>query len=175
MKYIKLIILAAIINFSATGCSYVSDMIEGAITERASFSIEARQVGDDVVITWNETDHSSNFAGIEIYRTREANDEYSGYVIVADYLTGAVSGDLSSGTTTTCTVNKPADDSATVPAGTSGIYFYRVGLIHWDEDEDDRTAENGYLVPWDGLNFDTNYNNNTDINEVSGSAMVEIN
>lgn len=166
----KIIISIALAQFLLTGCSYVSDYVEGEITNRASFSIEAEQSGSSVIITWKETDSSSDFAGIEIYRTRKANDEYAGYVLVANRFNGSLSGNLSNGSTTSCTVNGPSLDGATVPAGTSGIYFYRVGLIHWDESEDDRTAENGYTG-----DTETDYNNCTDIDEVSGSARVEIN
>ncbi len=164
MKYIKLIILTAILHFSATGCSYVSDTIEGAITDRASFSINAQQVGNDVVLTWGETNNSSDFAGIEIYRTREANDEYSGYITIADRWDTVA---LASGTTGTYThLNANA---------TTGVYFYRVGFIDWDEDVADRTSENGYDEPWDGALIETNYNNHTDIGKVSGAARVDIN
>jgi hypothetical protein len=170
MKYIRLIIYVTLLQFIFTGCSYVSDMVEGAITDRASFSIKAQQVGNDVVITWSETDLSTDFAGIEIYRTRKVNDEYSGYVTVADRFSGSVSGDLNSGYTTTCTVDKPADDGATTPPGTSGIYFYRVGFIQWDEPVGERTTENGYTGT---ESFDYNYH--TGIDAISGSARVEIN
>jgi len=170
MKYIKLIVFISILQFLFNGCSYVSDMVEGAITERASFSIKARQVGNYVVITWSETDLSSDFAGIEIYRTREANDEYSGYVTAADRFSGAISGNLNSGTTITCTVNKPVNDGATVNTPPDGIYFYRVGFIHWDEPVGERTSDNGYTG-----SESVDYNYHTDIDAISGSARVEIN
>ncbi len=166
MKYTILIIYVTLLQFIFTGCSYVSDMVEGAITDRASFSINARQVGNNVVITWSETDLSTDFAGIEIYRTRKANDEYSGYITIADKDNDA---SLASGSTVTYThVNANL---------TKGVYFYRVGLIHWDESPYDRTIENGYSpeypdAGWDGT---TNYNSHTDIDAISGSARVEIN
>ncbi len=169
MKYIKLIIFISLLFISA-GCSYVSDMVEGEITDRASFSIQAQQVGNNIVITWSETDLSSDFAGIEIYRTREPNDEYSGYVTAADRFSGAVSGNLNSGTTITCTVNKPFYDGATVNTPPGGIYFYRVGFIHWDKPAGERTSENGYTG-----SESVDYNYHTDIDEISGSARVEIN
>jgi hypothetical protein len=170
MKQIKLIMIILLLLFTFNGCSYISDMIEGKITDRASFSIEAQQVGNNVVITWSETDLSSDFAGIEIYRTREANDEYSGYVTAADRFSGAISGDLNSGTTTTCTVNKPINDGATVNTPPGGVYFYRVGFIHWDKPVGERTPENGYTGT-----ESVDYNYHTDINEISGTARVEIN
>lgn len=166
MKYIKLILSASLLQFIFTGCSYVSDMVEGAITDRASFSIQAQQVGSNVVITWSKTDLSTDFAGIEIYRTRKANDEYSGYITIADRDDDA---SLASGVTVSYThLNANS---------TKGVYFYRVGIIHWDESQDKRTNENGYFpeypdAGWDGT---TNYNNHTDIDAISGSARVEIN
>lgn len=168
MKYIKLILSAILFQLLFTGCSYVSDMVEGAITDRASFSIQAQQVGNDVVITWSETDLSTDFAGIEIYRTRKANDEYSGYETVKDRYDAGYTITLSTGTTSSCSVPKPS---------VGGVYFYRVGFIHWDESQDKRTNENGYFpeypdAGWDGT---TNYNNHTDIDAISGSARVEIN
>lgn len=175
MKYIKLILFAALIQFTFTGCSYVSDMVEGAITKRASFSVVAYQSGSEVVITWDETDLSTDFAGIEIYRTRESNDEYSGYVTVADRFNPPISGDLSNGSTTTCRVDVPASDGGPTTGGTTGVFFYRVGIIHWDEAEVDRTSANGYIEPWNGASIQTNYDSHTDIDEISGSARVEIN
>lgn len=157
MKFIKLMILITLLNLTSAGCSYVSDMVEGEITTRASFSIKARQVGDDVVITWDETDTSSDFAGIEIYRTVKPDDEFSGYETIADRWEDS---SLSSGTTGSYTHSNPS----------KGLYFYRVGFISWDESEDERTSENGYT----GVEY-TDYNSQTDIDEVSGSVMVNIN
>jgi len=170
MKYIRTIIYVTLLQFILTGCSYVSDMVEGAITDRASFSIQAQQVGNDVVITWSETDLSTDFAGIEIYRTRKVNDEYSGYVTVRDRWDAGYTVLLNTGTTTSCTVPKPSLDGATTPPGTSGIYFYRVGFIQWDEPVGERTIDNGYTG-----SESVDYNNHTDIDAISGSARVEIN
>lgn len=169
MKNIQLLITAAFFIFTGTGCSYVSDMVEGAITNRASFSAEAYQSGSAVIISWDETDNSSDFIGIEIYRTKRANDEFSGYVTVADRFIPPNSGDLTDGNTTTCTVDIPSADGA-LPAGTTGVYFYRIAFIHWDDPADERTADNGYSGT-----FSTDYDSHTSIDSVSGSAMVDIN
>jgi len=150
MKYNKLIILAALLQFAFTGCSYVSDYVEGKITKRASFSIDVKQIGNDVVISWTETDTSSDFAGIEIYRTVSASDENSGYETIADRFDTP---DLSDGTT----------KSYTYSNFTAGTYLFRVGFIHWDDPVDERTADNGYTG-------DTyyDYNRKTAIDEISG-------
>jgi hypothetical protein len=72
MKYIKLILSASLLQFFFTGCSYVSDMVEGAITDRATFSIQAQQVGSNVVITWSKTDFITEFR-----RDRDIQDSES--------------------------------------------------------------------------------------------------
>lgn len=158
MRYIKLIIIAAMIGLSFTGCSYVSDSIEGAIMDRAAFSVSATYSGGNVTVTWDETDSSSEFAGIEIYRTKNKNDEYSDYEVVATRFTD---GALASGTTTTLTVD--ANLPNTVSSGE--IYFYRVGIIHIGKDDND------YLY---NAASTTDYNAHTDIDKISGYAKVVI-
>lgn len=155
-----------------TGCSYVSDSIESAITERSSFSIDATYNGvNTVTITWDKTDSSSNFAGIEIYRTKYRDDEYSDYeLIMSKYRNrtgGAGDGSLGSGSTTSFS------DTDLPPSDGNGVYFYRVGFIHWDEDPGDRTNSNGYF-PAETDN-ESNYNSNTDIDSISGYSRVVIN
>lgn len=162
MKYLKLIIMAAFLSTMFTGCSYVSDMVEGAITDRASFGVTATYNSGNVILTWDKTDTDGNFAGIEIYRTSQPNDEYASYELVASrYSTSSLnSGSLSSGLTTTCNVDAPS---------TTGVYFYRVGFIHWDDDLADRTTANGYT----GIDL-TDYPNKTDIDAISGYGKVTI-
>ncbi len=158
MKSYKLIIFAAIIQFTMTGCSYVSDYVEGRLSKRASFSINAAYDGSsNVILSWTKTDTSLDFAGIEIYVTSEPNDEYVSYDLVAKR-TFPSTNSLSSGSTITYTVPKET------PAG---IYFYRVGFIHWDEPYDKRPS----LYTEDQPNYDIH----TDIDEISGSARVDIN
>lgn len=160
MKYINLIISAFLLQFTFTGCSYVSDMVEGAITDRASFSIDAsyNSATQEVTITWDNSDLSSDFAGIEIYRTREANNEYSGYITVADRWDPSAPA-LGSGSA----------GSYSYTESEAGLYFYRVGFIHWDEPIDEDTGIRPYTED------EPNYNIHTDINAVSGSAGVNIN
>ncbi len=159
MKYIKLIILATFLSTMFTGCSYVSDYVEGKISDRASFAVEAEyiQVDDDVALSWDETDSSDNFAGIEIYRTSRPNDEYSEYELVASrYNTSlVVVGDLTT-SIKKCIVESP---------GSTGTYFYRVAIIHIEDDDDD--------VPYNP-GIESEYNDYTDIHAVSGYGEVYI-
>jgi len=162
MKYIKLIILMAFLSTAFTGCSYVSDMVEGAITKRSSFGATATYSGGNVTITWDKTDTSGEFAGIEIYRTSDKNDEYASYELVASrHFTTYSSGNLSSGLTKTCTV------SANYPTAVSSgdIYFYRVGIIHIGKDSND-VLYNPSSV--------SDYNAHTSIDSISGYAEVDI-
>ena len=160
MKYIKLIIITAFLSTLFSGCSYVSDMVEGRLSKRASFAVTADYIksSDDVMLTWDTTDTGEDFAGIEIYRSSEPDDEYASYELVASRY--ANNTNLDSGTTKTYLDTNPPS---------SGTYFYRVGIIHWDQSPDKRTADNGYTG-----NTQTDYNNQTDINEISGYGEVLI-
>lgn len=159
MKNIKLLIILVLLNTAFSGCSYVSDYIEGQITNRASFSLTAEYISatDDVLLTWDKTDSSDNFAGIEIYRTSEPNDEYASYELVASrYFNVNIGDNLNVGSTTTYTDTTPPS---------SGVYFYRVGIIHIDNDDNDN--------PYDASN-PLYYNLYTSIDEISGYAKVVI-
>mgnify|MGYP001158014795 CR=1 FL=1 len=168
----KIIILIPFILSLLSGCSYVTDSIEAAITERASFSASATYNAGppaSVTITWDESDMTSDFAGYEIYRTKYPNDEYSEYELVANrYDAGHA---LDNGAT-----NSFTDNFSLYPLNGSGTYFYRIGVIYWDEAPEDRTNENGYSpeypnAGWDG---ETNYNANTNLESISGYARVVI-
>lgn len=172
MKHIKIIIF--LLLYYPLGCSYVSDYTEGLITKRASFSINAeyKTEPDRVLLTWSETDLSEDFAGIEIYRTSRANDEYSSYEMIA-YKWNNINGNyesLNNGST------KQYIDDLTHQAIT-GVYFYRVGFIQWDHSKEDRQeAEKGYTgANPDYTDFDQNtYHAKTHINKISGYAKVHI-
>jgi hypothetical protein len=153
MKYIKSITVILLLLYSLTGCSYVSDYVEGQITNRASFSIDAEISGNNVILSWSETDYSDDFIGVEIYRSEYENDEYAPYIMIQK-----ISGNPKSYT-----------DSGAVTILDSGVYFYRVGFIHWDDPLEDQTAENGYTG-----NATTDYNDKTHISKVSGYAKVYI-
>lgn len=161
MKYIKIIILALSLSSLFTGCSYISDMAEAELTTRASFSADAEydSINDEVIITWDEKDSGDSFAGVEIYRTSEPNKEFVDYELVASryytiYLIGI--NNLDDGSVTTCRVDPPA-----VP----GTYFYRVGLIHMEKDDN---TDNPYPVN------PGNYDLYSFIDEISGYAKVVI-
>lgn len=136
-----------------TGCSYVSDTIEGKISDRASFSIEVFQSGNDIIIKWNEYFYSEDFAGIEIYRTKNPDDEYSSYILIGNRWTDSSLGNPYS---STFTHSNGADSK--------GIYFYRVACINWEDPKDERD------YPED----ESNYYTHTEISAISGSAKIEI-
>lgn len=178
MKYIKSITVILLLLYSLTGCSYVSDYIEGQITTRASFSIKAeyRTGPNRVVITWDETDWSDDFAGIEIYRSSEKNNEYVLYEMIAYKWNNAQLRDGSNYPTNPKTFTDDLSDldlNPISPNYAGGIYFYRVSFIHWDDSLEDRTLENDYS----GINpvYDSDtYDNKTSISKVSGYAKVNI-
>lgn len=169
MKYFKLIIAAVFLSTMFTGCSYVSDTVEGTITDRASFSATATVSGNDVIITWDRTDTGQDFAGIEIFRTSNKNDEYSKYELVASQYYN--DSGLSSGITTNYTDTTLTTFSNVIPAS-NGVYFYRVAFFHWDKSRDERTLANGYTDP--DSPDETNYYDKTSIDSISGYARVVI-
>lgn len=168
LKIISYIFLVAIAH-SIIACSYTADYIEGALTNRASFSISARYVaGTGVIVEWDADPNQDSFAGYEIYMTQEANNEFADMIVVgACYDIGSsyfqTDGTLASSSTSQFT-------HTTLPPS-PGIYFYRVGVIDWDErdyngdDEDDKKPSS----PTESL-----YESYTHIAEISGSAMVVI-
>jgi hypothetical protein len=165
--------LAAVFLLPLAGCSYLMDAVESAITKRASFSIDASYVPpNSVVITWDETVSSEDFAGYEIYMTEDPDDEFVGYVAVAARYDLGSSGlpaglvfqvepSLGTGATASFT-----HDVGLLALAARGTYFYRVGVINWDEDSEDR--------PW-GYETDPGYYiGRTTLYSISGYAMVEI-
>ncbi len=170
-----LLVMAVAAAASLSACSYMMDAIEGAITDRASFSINAvYNAGTNTIsITWNESG-STNFAGFEVYMTDTPDDEYAGYVVIgADQ-------DLSSDLyfRDTSTLGSETCNSYTVESTEvnyirsllgSGVYFFRVGIMEWDQNEDDRNTENGYTgTP------STDYLHHTEFDQISGYAKVTI-
>jgi len=170
MKNIKFIILAFFLSTLFTGCSYVSDMAEAAITTRASFSADAvyDPATKTVTVSWDHTDSGDGFAGIEIYRTSEPNREFADYELVASrhYTNLLNSGNLSSGSTKSCNVDAP-DHPPVNPADPNihGTFFYRVGFISIEQDENDI-----YYHPSDPFE----YNQYTSIDAISGYAKIVI-
>lgn len=170
MKYIKSITVIMLLLYSLTGCSYVSDYVEGQITNRASFAIVAQynSGSGNVNIFWTETDSSEDFAGIEIYRSSYANDEYAPYEMIAYKWDNASLHDGSD-----YPIN-PKSFTDTSPPATPGIYFYRVGFIHWDDSLEDREEAGSGYSGTNPVYTETTYHNKTGIEKVSGYAKVII-
>ncbi|MGQ9843365.1 MAG: hypothetical protein ACUVRK_07340 [Spirochaetota bacterium] len=150
-------------------CSYAADYIEGAMTNRASFSISAQYVsGIGVIVEWNYDPDQESFAGYEIYITEEPDNEFSPLIIVGARDNFSSSPYFKSDTT----LGKIHTDQFThdsTPA--AGTYFYRVAVIAWDErdyddDGDDDKSPSTYNK--------SDYEHYTNIDKISGSAMVEI-
>ncbi len=146
------------------GCSYVMDSIEGAITARSSFSIEAEYSGGVVTIRWDESPGFGDFAGFEIYT---AGDEYDDYNLLASRFEDESGADVGTGDYEGLDSSSTRSYSYAPPSGT---HFYRVGIIQWDEDADKLTSRYG-----PGYFYDQSaYNAETSINKISGYAMVTI-
>jgi len=150
--------------FATPGCSYVSDAIEGALTNRAGFSIDAYYDGSDVIVSWSESGSGNGFAGYEVYMTEEPNNEFADYIVVgARYNISSDDFNLDSNLSSSQTFTH-----SNLPS--SGIYFYRVGIISWDKiDADGDGEEDDY--PTDDIG---NYISKTSVNQISGSARVVI-
>ncbi|MCX8122743.1 MAG: hypothetical protein N3F66_01095 [Spirochaetes bacterium] len=166
-KIISYIFLVAIAH-SMIACSYTADYIEGALTNRASFSISARyESGTGVIVEWTTNPNEDSFAGYEIYMTKEANNEFSDMIVV-----GACYSIGSSYFQTDSTLDSSSTSQFTHTAlPPSGIYFYRVGVIDWDERDYDGDGKDDKkpLFPNQTL-----YESYTHIAKISGSAMVVI-
>lgn len=170
-----LLFVAVALAASLSACSYMMDAIEGAITDRASFSIDAVYNAGTISITWNESG-STNFAGFEVYMTDEVDNEYAGYEVIGSYysLSSATyfrqDSSLGNENCSSYTVsNTQVAAIRTAPNKGSGVYFFRVGIMDWDQNEGDRTEENGYV----GSTFE-NYKNHTEFDQISGYAKVTI-
>ncbi len=163
-KLLLIILAVTAALISGSGCSYVADYIEGAITNRAGFSIDAYYDGTDVIVSWSESGSGDGFAGYEVYMTEEADNEFADYKVVgARYSIGSSDFNLDS----TLEYAKSFEHS-NHPSG--GVYFYRVGIISWDKiDKDNDGDKDDY--PDD---TQTNYENKTSVSEISGSARVVI-
>lgn len=172
-----------IVLTAGVGCSYLSDAVEGAITNRAAFSIDAsyNRSAQQVTLTWDETG-GSNFAGYEIYITDEQDNEYAGYTLVESKWSNGLgtSSHLEDVSRGYYTHDVNSIVSSSFPNG-PGTYFYRIGIIEWDDDLDERTDDNGYSHPYDPNNPSStawdneyNYNNQTNIDKISGYVQVDI-
>ncbi len=169
--------VAVLLAIGLSSCSYVADYVEGKITNRASFSIEAtyNSVTDSIIITWDETG-GDNFAGFEIYMTDTPNDEYANYDMICSQWSSAISSaayyvqkpSLGFSTTNSCTLLTGQLNLIRSTLG-SGNFFFRVGIFDWDQDSDERNSDNGYT----GDTY-TDYLHHADLSDISGYAMVNI-
>ncbi len=167
-KIISYIMLVAIAH-SIIACSYMADYIESELTNRASFSITARyEGGTGVIVEWDTNPNQDSFAGYEIYMTEEANNEFADMIVVgARFNIGSSpyfneDNQLKYSSTSQFIHNQ-------IPP--SGIYFYRVGVIEWDERDYDGDGKNEKKPDSPSIGL---YQSYTTIAEISGSAMVEI-
>lgn len=167
---------------TGSGCSYVMDTIEGAITNRSSFSIKVEPLGGNTYrIDWSAagTQSGEDFAGYEVYITDEPDNELAGYRCLAGYYeleTGFTMTDssLANGSTQSCDV--------TFPGMPNTLYYFRVGIIKWSEEKNaDRqekwTTSNGYDYDWSSSYGSTAnryyYDRKTDLSKISGACPVE--
>lgn len=167
---IILVLTAALI--SGSGCSYVADYIEGALTNRAGFSIDAYYDGSDVIVSWSESGSGDGFAGYEVYMTEEANNEFADYILVGAPIyefTHTGTSLYYDNTLNSLKSSKSFTHHSTfLPPG--GVYFYRVGIISWDKvDSDNDGDEDDYPDP-----TYNNYISKTSVTQISGSARVVI-
>jgi len=153
-------------------CSYGMDALEGLITKRASFSIEAEYSGGFVTVTWDESPSTSCFAGNEIYMTTEPDNEYSNYVVIAAPYA------LDSGIVFPPNVpfienlalsnlgfHSIAVNVSSVP---TGIYYFRVGQVFYEEEKLPDGSKQCYT---DGQ---FNYEDHATLDAVSGYRGVAI-
>lgn len=170
--------IGGLLLMGGLSCSYVMDSVEGAITKRSSFSVDVKVDGTNITFDWSKDAPSIDaeaFAGYEIYVSDTANDEFAGYsVLRAGYDINAIvpgtDGDLLSTTTNSVQVSLAA---IPIDYRTPGnTYFFRVGIIYWDEETQEDRDENWTNPVWSG-NEEYYYKTGSSIEEVSGGAMVE--
>jgi len=176
IKMLKYCPIIFILFLTLTNCSYMMDAIEGTIDNRASFSISARLDGDTVYITWDEIDSSDSFAGYEIEMTKSPDDEYSGYATVAaryDLNVSILPASLSFQVNPGLGISTTKSFNHNVYQLSNGVYYYRMGIIYWNDAPDKRTSKNGYeqtgSPAWD---TQTNYFSKTGLNKISGYAKI---
>ncbi len=185
MKFKSMIITLSIISaVLLINCSNVMDYIEGRITKRSSFSIEAGyDPSGNIIVSWTE---SGGSAGTEIYMSEEPNDEFVGYMIVGGRFSGIGSSDYYQDYDN---LKDPNTKSFIYPSSKisnisskigKGLYFFRVGFIGWDE-SDEQKRKDTYIgkTNWDTNTFpdffiQQNYQIHTVLDDISGYAKVDI-
>ncbi|HEY1407138.1 MAG TPA: hypothetical protein VF857_11060 [Spirochaetota bacterium] len=175
--------LTAILFVSGMGCSYVMDSVEGAITKRSSFSVGVSRTGNQFTLDWSKDKPSINteaFAGYEIYITDEANNEFAGYELL---LSGHPDSKSKAGNS--ASLLDPATSNVTFTYNVSSLsgqtYFFRVGVIYWDEEKEaDRsknwTTAKGYSFDWNGSSTTVVqyfYPIKSKLDKISGGTMVQ--
>ncbi len=167
--YIALMITAATLS----GCSYGMDLVEGAITNRAAFSIDATYNGTDTVtVTWDETSSSDQFAGYEVYMTRYAWDEYGNYEVVAANID--ISDSLPDIVVSFTTIAASPALIAVLPDSTNeGEYYFRVALYKFDKKPKSEWSDPD-VPEYYGDTLPADYEDHTSLISVSGFAAVDI-
>jgi len=177
-----IVFISAVLILSISGCSYVMDSVEGAITKRSSFPVDVKRAGNLLTVDWSKDAPSIDneaFAGYEIYITEDADDEYAGYTLLLSGHSGnpgTAGYDASLQNESTRSVSFTYD----VSSFSGDTYFFRVGVINWSEaKESDRQSnwktENGYLYNWNASSstvVEYYYPLKTDLDKISGSSMI---
>ena len=139
---IKMICLTAI--FLLTGCSYGMDMLERAITDRASFSINAAYDSGNLKISWSESPSSDCFAGYEVYIIPEPWNEYGTYEVMAARYTISSAPFFDTTPGVLDLLGKPETKSVNInvspfvnPNGYRDEYYVRLGIIKMYKDDSD--------------------------------------
>jgi len=176
LKIRKIYCLFVLVYLAGTllGCSYGMDALEGAITERASFSIDAFFNSPDTVeVSWSELP-DAHFAGYEVYMTTRAWDEYGSYELVAaKYL---INNDIPSWITFEQLGDYPTNADITVnPTDADfypGEYYVRVGLVYYDEKPEDERSD-PEVPEWYG-DGEADYVHHSTLKKVSGYDYIYI-
>jgi hypothetical protein len=154
--------IVTLLLLSGSGCSYVMDGIEGAITKRASFSIDVTGSGSTRNISWYDASVDlSLFAGYEIYISAQPNTEESKYnVLYSPY-------NLSTGNTDVTLASIGTKSKTGINLSSfHGVYFIRVGVVNWDDDSDN-------IATWKGTPS-VYYPLHTELDQISGSYKITL-
>ena len=181
----RLLFLTITILFSMNfiGCSYVMDSVEGAIMDRASFSITNGSYNSGVItLKWGDqtstyktdSENVKEFAGYEIYMTHNPNSEYEKYDLIAAIYNfeEELPAGISYVTTATLLESGTHTFNITSPTNT-GIYFFRIGVITADVKSQDANKKDLYYdVSLNGNQ--SNYKDYTSLDKISGSYKIKI-
>ena len=171
---VNFIFLLLLLNL--TNCSYIMDSVEGAFTNRASFSIDAYYTSDKKIhLTWSsESSSNEGFAGYEIYMTSQPDSEYANYETVAARFTIGSSPTTSGISFDTeyesLKYNNFVLDITNIHK--AGNYFFRVGVINYDSYTDSNNVKHYYAEI--GSDSQNDYQQYSIFNSISGYEMVYI-